>query len=75
MDQGIADHVVGYMVEGKYEWHEFCPDHVKVPLHCNPEAKVRSIDVFEASGSWRDYRCLACGRILWAHNKKEKAKA
>lgn len=67
----IETHIVGYMVEGRYGWREYCTDHVSVPFRTNPDAKMRSIDVFEAAGSWRDYRCSTCHRILWAHNKEK----
>ena len=69
----IGAHIVGYMIEGRYGWKEFCPDHAGVPLFGNPEARVRTIDVYEASHSWREYQCVSCGRILWMHREKTTA--
>lgn len=60
-----TDSSVGEMVEGLYSWNEYCPEHAASFLAVYPDRGHRSISIAEVCGSWREYRCYSCHRLLW----------
>lgn len=60
-----TDTSIGEMIEGRYCWNEYCPQHAESYLNVYPDRQHRSISIAEVCSSWREYRCYACNRLLW----------
>lgn len=60
-----TDTSIGEMIEGLYGWNEYCPEHATAHMAIYPARGHRSISISEVCTSWREYRCYACGRLLW----------
>lgn len=71
VDPALLETHVGVMVEGPYEWREYCDKDSATVLLRNPEKKHRTISLYEILTAYRPYRCAHCKRMLWNPDVKE----
>lgn len=70
VDPALLETPCGTMIEGPYEWHEYCDHCAPIILLREPGRKHRAISLYEILTAYRPYKC-GCGRMLWDPNAKE----
>jgi hypothetical protein len=71
VDPALLETPVAEMVEGPYQWREYCNKHAAAILLRNPEKRHRTVSLYEILTAYREYRCAHCKRLLWNPDVKE----
>lgn len=71
VDPTLLETPVGTMIEGPYQWREFCMTHAGQILLREPERRHRAISLYEIKTALRPYRCAHCRNLLWDPDVKE----
>ena len=72
VDPALLETPVAEMIEGAYQWREYCtPCAVPIILK-NPDKKHRTISLYEVMTALREYRCQGCRKLLWDADVNEQ---
>lgn len=65
VDPLLLETDAGTMIEGQYEWREYC-NPCALPALAHTPRQHRTISLYEILSSYRQYICYNCRRPLWA---------
>lgn len=71
VDPAFLETPVAEMVDGAYQWREYCTPCAAPLLLRDPARKHRTISLYEVKTALREYRCAHCRHLIWDPDVKE----